>query len=123
MIAAALLQVAAATAAPVPAEASEIVVIGRRLAEWRGTWGEKKGMLACRTTRSTGDAEIDALGCRTLVACAAPKVPEFRAIAATKLPKRERNRRMTAASQAMMPCLTQTREREIAALADRRAGV
>jgi hypothetical protein len=110
-------------AAPAAAEPSEIVVIAERLKEWRGTWGSKKGVLACRTTRSTGDAEIDAVGCQSLVACAAPMVPTFTAIAAAKLSKAERTRRMNAASQAMIPCLAETRQVGIAALADRRAGV
>ena len=118
-----LLAAPAETVAEVPADdaASEIVVIGRKLGDWRGTWGSKNGVLACRTTRSTGDAEIDAIGCGALVACATPLIPRFKAIAGAKLPKAERERRMSAASQAMVPCLTQQREAGIAALADRRA--
>ena len=105
-----------------PAEtASEIVVIGERLKEWRGTWGQKKGVLACRTTGSTGDAEIDAVGCQSLIACATPLVPQFQSIAVAKLSKRERERRLSAASQSMVPCLEREREAGIAALADRRA--
>ena len=119
---AALLMAAAPAAAPVPAEAEEIVVIGERLKEWRGTWGSKKGVLACRTTRSTGDAAIDAVGCQALVSCASPMVPRFTAIAAAKLSKAERQRRMDAASQAMLPCLKEARESGIAALAAQRAG-
>jgi hypothetical protein len=117
-----LLAAAASAQVPGPAEAREIVVIADRLKEWRGSWGSKKGVLACRTTRSTGDAEIDAVGCQALIACASPLVPQFKAIASAKLSKNERQRRMDAASQSMIPCLEQQREAGIAALADRRAG-
>lgn len=112
---------AAAAAEAPPADASPIVVIGQRLKDWRGTWGSKKGVLVCRTTRSTGDGEIDAIGCSALVACASPLVPQFQAIAAAKLSRRERERRLSAASQAMIPCLEREREAGIAALADRRS--
>lgn len=123
MLMAALLVMAAGPAeAAAPAELSEIVVIAQKLADWRGTWGSQKGVLACRTTRSTGDAEIDAVGCQAMVACASPMVPQFTAIAAAKLPKAERRRRMDAASRSMIPCLEQARADGIAALADKRAG-
>ena len=119
---AALLLSATPAAAAAPGDAGEIFVIANKLKEWKGTWGSKKGVLACRTTRSTGDAAIDAIGCQTLVACATPLVPQFQAIAAAKLSKAERQRRMDAASRSMLPCLEQQREVGIAALADRRAG-
>ena len=112
----------AATPAAVPPVQSEIVVIGEKLNDWRGTWGAKKGVVACRTTRSTGDKEIDAVGCQALVSCASPLVPQFKAIAESKLPKAERQRRMDIAVQPMVGCLTHAREAGIAALADRRAG-
>ena len=118
---AALLFLATAPADAPAAEPSEIVVIGERLKEWRGTWGQKEGVLACRTTSSTGDAEIDAVGCQSLIACATPLVPQFQAIAAAKLSKRERERRLGAASQSMVPCLQRERQAGVAALADRRA--
>jgi hypothetical protein len=116
-----ILSVAPAGISPVD-EASEIVVIGEKLKEWRGNWGSRNGALSCQTTRSTGDAEIDAVGCQALVTCAAPLVPRFKAIAAAKASKSARRRQMDAAAQSMMPCLAEQREAGIAALADRRAG-
>jgi hypothetical protein len=118
--------VAALLLAAVPSQASvdagEIVVLADKLKDWKGTWGSKKGALACRTTRSTGDADIDTIGCQTLVTCATPLVPQFHAIAAAKLSRAERQRQMDSASRSMLPCLEQQREAGIAALADRRAG-
>jgi len=116
-----LLAVGPADVPPV-AEAREIVVIGEKLKQWRGDWGSRNGVLSCRTTKSTGDAEIDAVGCQALVACAAPQVSRFQAIAAGKASRSARRRQMDAAAQAMMPCLAEQRAAGIAALADRRAG-
>ena len=116
------MQIARLTPADVAAEPSEIVVIAEKLKDWRGTWGEKNGVLACRTTRSTGDAEVDAVGCQALIACASPLLPQFRSIAAAKMAKAERQRRMNTASQSMIPCLESQRQAGTAALADRQAG-
>jgi hypothetical protein len=107
---------------PTVAEAREIVVTAEKLKQWRGNWGSRNGVLSCRTTKSTGDVEIDAVGCQALVTCAAPHVPRFQAIAAAKASNSARRRQMDAAAQAMMPCLAEQRAAGIAALADRRAG-
>ena len=105
------------------ATADQIVVIGRRLETWRGKWGTKKGVATCRTTKSTGDREIDAIGCASLVSCVSPLIPQMQAIADMKLPKAERNRRLTGASQSIGPCLAERRGDAIAELAARRTGV
>ena len=111
----------AAMPAPTPVEiADEIVVIGQRLHEWRGNWSTKKGIVSCRTTKSTKDREIDAIGCASLVSCVTPLVPQLQSIADMKLPKAERNRRLNAAAQSIGPCLTERRGDAIADLAARR---
>jgi hypothetical protein len=122
LLAAALLVTAGEPAASPPADNEQIVVMGRKLREWRGTWRSKKGVLSCQTKRSTKDAEIDAVGCRALLKCVPPVVPKMQAIAASKLPKAERQRQMDAASQALIPCFEREHQAGIAALADRRAG-
>ena len=109
--------VRAAAAAPT----DEIVVMVRKLKTWRGTWGSKKGVFSCTTRRSTGDAGIDAIGCAAIDDCVRPPVPEFQAIADAKLTKRERNRRMNALAQSLLPCLNTQHQSGIEALADRRA--
>lgn len=118
---AALLLATAPTAAPA-APADEIVVIGERLKAWRGKFGTKKGVASCRTTKSTGDKEIDAIGCSALSACIAPHVAQMQAIADMKLPKAERNRRLTDAMQPVGACVVEKRSDAIAELAARRAG-
>lgn len=120
--AALLLAVMPVAAPPAPAVAEEIVVIGRKLADWRGIWKSRKGVLSCKTTRSTGDKAIDAVGCQALIACTTPLVPQFQAIAGAKLAKAERDARMNTLAQSIGPCLVERRADGIAALADARAG-
>jgi len=112
-----MLAAAPAAGAPDPASEQEIVVIGRKLATWRGVWRSRKGVVSCKTTRSSGDKAIDALGCNALVACATPLVPRIKAIAAAKLAKADREMQMNAVAGSIDPCLTQLREAGIAALA------
>ncbi|WP_120716913.1 hypothetical protein [Tsuneonella amylolytica] len=124
MILAAILLSATGPAAAAPLAAvpdDEIVVMARKLKTWRGSWGSKKGVFSCSTKRSTGDAEIDAIGCAAIDHCVRPRVPEFQAIADAKLPKAERNRRMNALSQSLLPCMDARHQSGIEALADRRA--
>lgn len=121
MIVAAILLTLSAPQAAAATE-SEIVVIAKRQKDWRGKWGMRKGRFECRTIKSTGDKEIDAIGCSAITACMAPAVPRFQAIADSKEPKADRDRRITALAQSLVPCLENRRTADIAALADRRAG-
>lgn len=118
----AALLLATVPAAVPAAQADEIVVIGERLKAWRGKFGTKDGVASCRTTKSTGDREIDAIGCNALVACITPHASQMQAIADMKLPKAERNRRLNDAMQPVGPCLVEKRGDAIANLAARRAG-
>ncbi|HEY6816146.1 MAG TPA: hypothetical protein VI168_11445 [Croceibacterium sp.] len=111
-----------AAGAPAPVVDDAIVVIGRRLEkDWRGSLAKADGQLACRTTRSTGDPAIDAIGCEAMVACTRPIEPQLDALAAADLRKRERKRQMDALLQTTMPCLTAYHEDAGARLAASRA--
>lgn len=99
---------------------AEIVVIGTRLKAWRGTFRSSGGKISCRTTRSTGDAGVDALGCETMVACLDPVAAQFDAIAEATKDKAERARRLDALLQTRVPCLNDTRQAGIARLAAER---
>jgi hypothetical protein len=118
----ALFVVAPAAAPAVEPPASEIVVIGQRLKSWKGNWRTRQGKFECRTTRSTGDTAIDAIGCAALTTCIAPEAARFQAIAEARLAKADRNRQMTALMQTLIPCVERERQADIVALADARAG-
>ena len=103
---------------------TEIVVIGQRLRDWRGTWRLEQGKVVCKTRRSTGDEAIDAVGCNAMVACMEPLTAQFVALAEQDLPKRETRNRLNALLEAadVTQCLTTEREAGIAALAAARRG-
>lgn len=110
---------AANTAAAEP----EIVVIAQKLKNWRGEWRQRKGVFECSTIKSTGDNEIDAIGCQAITSCVKPVVPQFQEITDAKQSKAIRNQRLTALSKSLLPCIEDHHRTGIAALADRRAGV
>ncbi len=108
---------AAEPVAEAPAD-QDIVVIGNRLRNWRGSWRMNEGGVTCRTSRSTGDKAVDAVGCDAMVACIAPIAPRFAAIEAAKLSKAEAQQQADALLQAekIGDCLGSRREAGIAAL-------
>jgi hypothetical protein len=61
-------------AAPVEPVASApndpIVVMGRKLDQWVGKFEILGSHRKCRTTKSSGDAEIDGIGCQAFLICA-----------------------------------------------------
>ena len=118
-----LLAIALASAGPiaVPDRESEIVVLGRRMNVWRGNFRSRQGRIVCKTTYSTGDAGVDAVGCAAMTTCVTPHLAALQAIADSREPKTERNRRMTELMQSTFPCMMKQRDEGIAALADRRA--
>jgi len=56
------------TASP-PAVEQEIVIIAQRLRNWRARYAVRGSETTCATTRSTGDREIDAIGCISFETC------------------------------------------------------
>lgn len=121
MMSALLISLALAAVQPVaePAVDNEIVVIGNKLRDWRGNWRMRKGVLSCKTTRSTGDKAIDALGCDAMVACIAPIAPQIDAIDVKKVGKDAAQRQVNGLfeSTRVYDCMFTRREAGIAALA------
>jgi hypothetical protein len=123
MMLALLLAQAAAAPAPVatPAE-DDIVVIGNKLKGWAGKVSETIGIRSCRTTKSTGDKEVDAIGCRVLTDCFVPMKP--RMIAAAKAAGRDAEKRKSAQAPLnaeLTICFKERRTALITELLDRRA--
>lgn len=107
-------------AEPVPTEPvdHEIEVIGNRLRNWRGTWAVSDGVVTCKTRRSTGDREIDDLGCAAMTTCMTPLAPQWQEIERADISRKEMSARLNAllASADVSGCLLSTREKGIAAL-------
>lgn len=115
-----LAQGAAAPAGVDPKVAEQVPLIAGKLAEWRGTWAAVGGKLACRTVRSTGDEEIDKIGCFATLTCVKPAYPELKAIADGSEPEGVKETRMRARLAELQPCLKRQRGQGIAALALKR---
>ena len=51
---------------------------------WRGTWAAVDGKLACKTVKTSGDEDVDKIGCFATLTCVKPAYPELKAIADAK---------------------------------------
>jgi hypothetical protein len=100
-----------------PKVAAQVPVIAGKLAQWRGAWGAAGGKLACKTVRSTGDEDIDRIGCAAMIACVKPIYPELKAIADGKGTEADKQRRIGARLAGQERCLKEHRGEGIAALA------
>ena len=109
-------------APPSEAVAEEIVVIGRRMEEWKGGLASKDGRLTCLTRKSSGDADVDAIRCGAMLRCFAPEQAEFARLAALDIPRKERDAKMQAHAETLVPCMDAAHEAGMRYLAESRAG-
>jgi len=117
-----LLALLQATAAPVPANADEdIVVIARKLNSWRGKIATTPLGTRCTTKVSTGDREIDQVGCTAMERCWPDILPRMKAAHAKGVAKDERARLEAEATAAFTACAKPQRATLIEALRARRA--
>lgn len=104
-----------------PEVANEIVVIGRKIKTWKGRFIKKDGQLSCRTTKSTRDAEIDAIRCGAMITCTRPVEAEIdRLYGLTTLKRIEKERQINALLQTTIPCMDEYFASASLALAERR---
>ena len=122
-----LLLIAAQAAAPAavpqnidPKVAAQVPVIAGKLQQWQGMWGAAGGKLACKTVKSSGDEEIDALGCASMIACVKPEFAALKAIADGAGTKEDKQRKISAKLAALQPCMKAHRGQGIAELALKR---
>lgn len=103
-----------------PKVAAQVPQIASKLAQWRGTWAAVQGKLACKTVKSSGDEEIDAIGCYATLTCVRPAYPALRAIADGKGSEADKKAKMRAKLDTLDTCLKERRGQGIAALATKR---
>ena len=103
-----------------PKVAAQVPLITDKLAQWRGTWAAVQGKLACRTVKTSGDDEIDAIGCYATLTCVKPAYPELKAIADGKGTEPEKKAKMRAKLDTLDTCMKERRGQGIAALALKR---
>ena len=105
-----------------PKVAAQVQPIADKLAQWRGTWAAVGGKLACKTVKSSGDEEVDKIGCFATLSCVKPIYPELKAIADGKATEADKKARISAKLGGQATCLKQHRGQGIAALALKRGG-
>lgn len=99
----------------------EIRVIGRKLRDWRGAIKLGEHAAACVTKRSTGDRDIDQIGCDAMTACVPPFEAELKDAYTRTTDKTVRGQRSADITRRMTACFEAQHDARIAALADRRA--
>lgn len=104
-----------------PPPVDEVTVIGRRLQHWAGRVSTTIGITTCRTTMSTGDREIDGIGCTAMRQCWPQYRQPMEAATGAKLPADARQAMIATVTADMRRCVVATRDPLIADLADRRA--
>ncbi|MXO86893.1 hypothetical protein GRI38_12730 [Altererythrobacter aurantiacus] len=101
----------------------EIVVIAERLKDWKGRLGKDDTGLSCETTKSSGDAQVDAIRCDAMIACFTPIEDAMDAAYASDDAAPERRARINALVETTVPCISDYERQAAIALAEERAGV
>lgn len=115
-----LSSVHSAQPAPPPQVARDIVVIGRKLQRWQSKYFVRGRQLGCQTRKSTGDAEIDAIGCAAFETCVTRLRPQIDESDRPDLDKSSRKRMKVLLKQRLSACVKEQREQLIGELAERR---
>jgi hypothetical protein len=100
----------------------DIVVIARKLDNWTGKFSIKGDKVKCATKNSTGDKEIDAIGCAAMVQCLPAFQPRITASDNAALDKSVRLAMKAEIKSELTTCVKATRADLVSALAQRRAG-
>lgn len=100
----------------------DIVVIGRKMTEWRGYWKLKGDVVTCKTTKSSKNVIADKLACDAIIVCTTQDViSEFTALKDRKILKADRIRRSSDVHRKVTECAQETALTQITALAEQRA--
>ena len=111
----------ASPAIPPGDAADDIVVIGRRLHNWRGKVTTTIGITTCKTQVSSGDTEIDEIGCTALKTCWAQARPRYETARDRRLSADVRRQATESANAGLGACLKTTRDVLLVQLVERRA--
>lgn len=98
----------------------EIVVLSRKLSTWKGKTKSDATGVRCKTSRTSGDRDVDALACESVVTCMTRLTPKVAAIQQAKQPRAQTETAMAQVNKDLVACLTAEHDRRTAELADRR---
>lgn len=106
--------------AMVAPDETEIVVIGQRLSHWTGKYAIRGSKLRCSTKSSSGDRDIDTLGCRAFDSCADQLSSQIAATDEKPLPKATRLAMKESVKRDLSTCVASKRITLIEELASQR---
>ena len=107
----------------VESDQKEIVVVGQRLSHWTGKYAIRGSKLRCITKISSGDREIDALGCGAFDACADQLAHRIAATDEKTLSKEVRLSMKESVKHDLSICVAEKRVVLIGELAKKRHGI
>lgn len=119
----ALLAAASAPLAPVsptPEVAREIVVMGKKLKDWKGGVSKVGGRMVCKTSKSSGDRALDAIRCGAMLSCLKPLEPRIDALMGSTLSTGEKRKGFQKLLTGIEPCLETYADGAVARLAEDR---
>ncbi|MEP9358179.1 hypothetical protein [Sphingomonas sp. KR3-1] len=105
---------------PNPETGEEITVIGQKLKTWRAKVDFGRNGASCKIKQSTGDAEIDRIGCTAMEQCWPEFLPGFEATRAKGVSDADRAAKTAELNKALGACVMAKREAMIGELADKR---
>jgi hypothetical protein len=112
----------APVASSAPAGSDEIVVMGRKLDRWTGRFEIRDVHRKCSTRSSSGDPEIDQVGCQAFLSCADRYRPETDASDEKGIDRETRQARKETLIAQMRACIADQRSILLTELYDRRLG-
>ncbi len=89
---------------PSPEVAREIVVMGKKLKDWKGGVSKLGGRMVCTTKKSSGDKALDAIRCGAMLSCMKPLEPRIDTLMGSNLARREKTRQFAALTSGLAPC-------------------
>ena len=99
---------------------NEIVVIGERLKKWTGKYKIRGEKMRCKTKTSSGDREIDVIGCSAFETCASRLKEQIAASDSKSLNFDTRKAMKMSIKDDLSICVRDQRKTLIANLADKR---
>jgi hypothetical protein len=109
-----------APVAPTPAVTQEIVVMGKKLKDWKGGVSKVGGRMVCKTKKSSGDKALDAIRCGAMLSCVKPLEPRIDALMGSALPIGQKRRDFDKMLTGIEPCLETYTAGAVARLAEDR---
>ena len=109
----------AAHAVPPAAKRRELA-LKAKMETWRGEWRIEPEGVACKTSRPTGDARLDTIGCRAIQVCYAPQVSKVAAIEEGAGTDDEKKAQVAALLNAGKACIARNRALAIEIIAGTR---